>query len=164
MQIISKNFHVQNIYKNLSCLDLSRFEACIKTRIFQYSKKEKSRLYHVFHFLERDNGRRHPSSIRFLSFRVLRAFVLFSILLPSSPSFFLEAWSLINLAPSPRNREFSHLRDRIVPWKKNNQLKLLRIRFVQSFGVLRVLEIEISFLTRIKVFFLNNRFVINIFF
>lgn len=134
MQIISKNFHVQNIYKNLSCLDLSRFEACIKTRIFQYSKKEKSRLYHVFHFLERDNGRRHPSSTRFLSFRVLRAFVLFSILLPFSPSFFLEAWSLINLAPSPRNREFSHLRDRIVPWKKNNQLKLLRIRFVQSFA------------------------------
>lgn len=120
MQIISKNFHVQNIYKNLSCLDLSRFEACIKTRIFQYSKKEKSRLYHVFHFLERDNGRRHLSSTRFLSFRVLRAFVLFSILLPSSPSFFLEAWSLINLAPSPRNREFSHLRDRIVPWKKIN--------------------------------------------
>lgn len=120
MQIISKNFHVQNIYKNLSCLDLSRFEACIKTRIFQYSKKEKSRLYHVFHFLERDNGRRHLSSTRFLSFRVLRAFVLFSILLPSSPSFFLEAWSLINLAPSPRNREFSYLRDRIVPWKKIN--------------------------------------------
>lgn len=36
---------------------------------------------------------------------------------PSPPSF-LEAWSLINLTPSPRYREFSHFRDWIVPWKK----------------------------------------------
>lgn len=119
MQIISKNFHVQNIYKNLSCLDLSLFRGMHKdTNFSEFQERKKSAISRI-PFLRTWQW---PQASLVHTIPFVSSLTRFCPLFHPSPllSLVLEAWSLINLAPSPRNREFSHLRDRIVPWKKIN--------------------------------------------